>query len=271
MEKKRALWKAKIHEIIYEADSPNGKLFDVILLWMILGSVFLVIIESIPHINKEYSAFFNVAEWIITIFFTIEYVFRIISVDKPIKYITSFYGIIDLLATLPKYLSYFIPGAFALTTLRALRLLRVFRVLKLVRFMGASDRLVKALKASRAKIAVFLYAVIILIVLLGTLMYLIEGKEHGFVSIPKSIYWAVVTLTTVGYGDISPGTPLGQFVASIVMILGYGIIAVPTGIVTSELSQKPVANTEHCPSCMEDKHLEHSNYCHRCGTLLKDS
>ena len=180
-------WKSKLHEIIYEADTPAGKLFDLILLVVIVLSLILVMLESIPEIDAQYYAFFNVLEWIITILFSIEYVLRIISVKKPLRYILSFYGIIDLLSTLPKYLSFFIPGAYALTALRALRLIRVFRILKLVRYTGASTRLLLALKNSRAKIAVFMYAVAIITVVLGTLIYLIEGPEHGFTSIPKSI------------------------------------------------------------------------------------
>ncbi|MGB0837648.1 MAG: ion transporter [Flavobacteriaceae bacterium] len=263
-------WKSKLHEIIYEADTPAGKLFDLILLVVIVLSLILVMLESIPEIDAQYYAFFNVLEWIITILFSIEYLLRIISVKKPLRYILSFYGIIDLLSTLPKYLSFFIPGAYALTALRALRLIRVFRILKLVRYTGASTRLLLALKNSRAKIAVFMYAVAIITVVLGTLIYLIEGPEHGFTSIPKSIYWAIVTLTTVGYGDLAPMTPLGQLVASIIMILGYGIIAVPTGIVSSELGNEPSKGTLHCDTCMEDQHIDKSNYCHRCGQKFNE-
>ena len=262
-------WKAKLHEVIFEADTRTGKLFDVILFIMISISVLVVMLESISPIYAKYKPLFKATEWVLTIFFTTEYILRIIAVNKPWRYIFSFYGLIDLLSTLPKYISLFIPGAYALTTLRALRLLRIFRILKLGRHIGASERLMQALKASRAKIAVFIFAVSILIVLLGTLMYLIEGPKHGFDNIPKSIYWAVVTLTTVGYGDLAPGTAFGQFVASLIMILGYGIIAVPTGIVGAELKNEPVKNTEHCPTCLEDKHIANANYCHRCGARLK--
>jgi voltage-gated potassium channel len=271
--KKNRSWRSLVHEVIYETDTPKGKLFDVILLLAILASVLLVMLESVASIYTKYSNIFETVEWIITLFFTAEYILRIVCVKKPLKYVLSFYGIIDLLSTLPKYISLFVPGAYALTTLRALRLLRVFRILKLGRYVGASNTLMVSLSKSRAKIAVFLFSVLILTIILGTLMYLIEGPEHGFTSIPKSIYWAIVTLTTVGYGDIAPATLLGQLIASLVMIMGYGIIAVPTGIIGAEISQnqhESHLNSEHCPTCMEDKHLENSNYCHKCGSRLNE-
>jgi len=225
-------WRAKLHEIIYEADTPIGKLFDVILLIAILASIVLVMLESVESIDNKYHGLLDISEWIITILFSIEYIARIVVVKKPIKYITSFYGIIDLLSTIPKYLSLLLVGSHSLVAFRALRLLRVFRILKLTRYIGESTNFVRALKTSRAKIAVFLSFVLILCIILGTVMYLVESKESGFTSIPRSVYWAIVTLTTVGYGDIAPITPLGQFIASIIMIMGYGIIAVPTGIVS---------------------------------------
>ncbi len=266
-------WKDKLHEIIYEADTPAGKSFDVIILVMILASIILVMLESVSYLNDKYASLFNLLEWIITIVFTIEYFLRIIAINKPKKYIFSFFGIIDLLSTIPKYLSILFVGTHALVALRALRLLRIFRILKLVRFVGASNNLVKALRASRAKISVFLFAVLIASIILGTVMYLIEGSEHGFNSIPKSVYWCIVTLTTVGYGDISPETPLGQLIASIIMILGYGIIAVPTGIVSAEYTQqqskeKLPLNTQHCGNCNTDNHLDGAKFCHKCGEDL---
>ncbi|WP_025742125.1 ion transporter [Aquimarina pacifica] len=265
-------WKNKLHEIIYEADTPAGKSFDVIILIMILASIILVMLESVSFINDKYASLFNILEWIITIVFTIEYFLRIIAINKPRKYIFSFFGIIDLLSTIPKYLSVLFVGTHALVALRALRLLRVFRILKLARFIGESNNLVKALKASRVKISVFLLAVIIVSIVLGTVMYLIEGSEHGFNSIPKSVYWCIVTLTTVGYGDISPETPLGQFIASIIMVLGYGIIAVPTGIVSAEFAQqskeKLPLNTQHCSNCNTDNHVDGAKFCFRCGEDL---
>lgn len=264
-------WKAKLHEIIYEADTKQGKWFDIILILTILVSIILVMLESVDSFNIKYHKFLDISEWIITILFTLEYAARIITIKKPSSYIFSFYGIIDFLATIPKYLSIFFVGTNALIALRALRLLRVFRILKLVRYLGASANLISALKASKTKIVVFLFSVLILTIILGTIMYLIEGPDNGFTSIPYSMYWAIVTLTTVGYGDISPHTPIGQFIASIVMILGYGIIAVPTGIVTSEMTKAEndvIYNTQHCSNCSADKHLDSADFCHRCGEKL---
>ncbi|TYA57277.1 ion transporter [Formosa maritima] len=272
-------WKDKLHEIIYEADTPAGKLFDLILLVAILASIVLVMLESVKSIDVRFHNFLNISEWVITILFTIEYIARIISVKKPLKYITSFYGIIDLLSTIPKYLSIIFAGTHALVALRALRLLRIFRILKLARFLGASNNLVNALKASRAKISVFLFAVVIVAIILGTIMYLVEGEENGFTNIPKSVYWCIVTLTTVGFGDIAPQTPLGQFIAALVMILGYGIIAVPTGIVSAEYTaqNKPKeepkkdtvhVNTQCCANCLNEKHQDGAEFCFKCGCNL---
>ena len=263
-------WKEKVHEVIYEADTPAGKLFDVILLLVILLSILLVMLESIESIGTKYAYILNVAEWVITILFSIEYIARIISVEKPKTYVFSFYGIIDLLSTIPKYISLFALGTHSLVALRALRLLRVFRILKLTRFIGESANFGKALKRSRAKIAVFISFVIVLCIILGTVMYLVESNEEsGFTSIPRSVYWAIVTLTTVGYGDIAPITALGQFIASLIMILGYGIIAIPTGIVTSEMSKSEKElipnNTQNCANCNEDYHQDNADFCHKCG------
>ncbi|WP_299891844.1 ion transporter [uncultured Lacinutrix sp.] len=265
-------WKAKLHEIIYEADTPAGKLFDVVLLIFILASIILVMLESVKSIDAKYHNLLNIGEWIVTILFTIEYIARIVSVKKPIKYITSFYGIIDLLSTIPKYLSLIFAGTHALVALRALRLLRIFRILKLARYLGASNNLITAIKASRSKISVFIFSVVILSIILGTIMYMVEGEENGFTNIPKSVYWCIVTLTTVGYGDIAPNTPVGQFIASIIMIMGYGIIAVPTGIVTSELTRtkdKSIStNTQSCPSCASEYHRDDAEFCYECGHKL---
>ncbi|MFD1294064.1 ion transporter [Lutibacter holmesii] len=264
--------KRKVHDIIYEADTKHGKLFDVILIITIIISIILVMLESVESIDKKYHDILNFSEWIITILFTIEYIARIASIKKKSSYIFSFYGIIDFLATIPKYVSIFVVGSHALIALRALRLLRVFRILKLGRYLGASKSLHTALIASRIKISVFLFSVIVLTIILGTVMYLVEGPTNGFTSIPKSMYWAIVTLTTVGYGDIAPQTPLGQFIAGLVMILGYGIIAVPTGIVTSEMakSEEPKlhTNTQHCTYCSAHNHLDNAKYCHKCGEKL---
>lgn len=265
-------WKERWHEIIYEADSRAGKYFDLILIIAIIFSIILVMLESVKELDSQYHAFFNISEWVITVLFTIEYILRIITVKKPRSYIFSFYGIIDFLSTIPKYISLFIGGAHALVALRALRLLRIFRILKLVRFVGATENLGKALKASRYKIFVFISAVMIICVIIGTVMYLLEGDPSGFTSIPRSIYWAIVTLTTVGYGDIAPQTALGQLLASLVMILGYGIIAIPTGIVSVEMakgkSEKVHMNTYSCPSCSADKHKDDAKYCYKCGEQL---
>lgn len=265
-------WKEKWHEIIYEADSKAGKTFDLILIVAIIFSIILVMLESVEDLDAKYHNFFNIAEWVITILFSIEYVLRIVTVKKPKQYIFSFYGIIDFLSTIPKYLSLFIGGAHALVALRALRLLRIFRILKLVRFVGATNTLGKALKASRFKILVFISAVMIICVIIGTMMYLIEGDPSGFTSIPRSIYWAIVTLTTVGYGDIAPQTAIGQLLASLVMILGYGIIAIPTGIVSVEMAKDKAPNihlnTLSCQNCSADNHNDGAEFCYKCGEEL---
>lgn len=277
-------WKEKLHDIIYEADTPAGKLFDVILLFFILFSIVLVMLESVESIDSKYHDLINFWEWIVTILFSIEYILRIITVNKPLKYIFSFYGIVDFLATIPKYLSFFIVGSHALITLRALRLLRVFRILKLARYLGASNQLKDSIIASRVKIFVFLFAVLVSSVVFGTIMYLVEGEENGFTNIPKSVYWCIVTLTTVGFGDIAPQTALGQFITTIIMILGYGIIAVPTGIVSAEYAKssrkadediknnipkkKILLNTQRCSNCHEEYHDDDANFCKTCGNNL---
>ena len=266
-------WKDKLHEILYEADTRNGKIFDFVLFLLIVISIILVMLESIDSVDAKYHTFLDIAEWIITILFTIEYIARTISVKKPWKYIFSFYGIIDFLSTIPKYLSMFFIGSHSLIAFRALRLMRIFRILKLARFIGESNNFSRALKASRVKIAVFLSFVVILCIILGTIMYLIEGNSNsGFTSIPRSVYWAIVTLTTVGYGDIAPVTAFGQFIASFIMILGYGIIAVPTGIVSSEMTKaesgKLYTNTQACPNCMAEFHRDEAEFCYDCGNQL---
>jgi voltage-gated potassium channel len=276
-------WRRKVHEIIYEADTPAGKLFDIVLLIIIIISLILVMMESVPSLGAKYAEQFIFAEWIITIFFTIEYVLRIISINKPTKYIFSFYGIIDLLSTIPLYLTFFFGGLNALLAVRSLRLLRIFRILKITRYIGEADKLTKALKSSGPKIAVFLFTVLVVSIIMGTVMYLVEGPESGFVSIPTSIYWCIVTLTTVGFGDIAPVTPLGQFLATIIMIMGYGIIAVPTGIVSVEYSQNKKTkdataqdpnprqvNTQTCQNCHSEKHQDGSHFCHNCGYSLDE-
>jgi len=269
----KTTWKSKLHKIIYESDTAAGKSFDIALIIAILFSIVLVMLESVESFDAKYHNLLNISEWIITILFTLEYIARLVVINKPTRYIFSFYGIIDLLATIPKYVSLIFVGTQALVVLRALRLLRIFRILKLTMFIGASVNLISALKASKNKIAIFVFSIIVLTIILGTIMYLIEGPENGFTSIPLSMYWAIVTLTTVGYGDLSPNTPFGQFIASIVMILGYGIIAVPTGIVTSAMTRQDLkihTNTQSCPHCMADNHLDNAKYCHKCGGKLND-
>ena len=226
-ERPKHTWRTKLHEVIYEADTNEGKAFDVVLLLLIFVSIILVMLESVSHLNEEYGSWFIIGEWIITVFFSIEYVLRIISIKRPVKYIFSFYGIIDLLSTIPLYLTFFFAGTNALLAIRALRLLRVFRILKITRYVGESEKLKKALNDSRPKILVFLFAVLVLSIIAGTVMYLVEGPEHGFKNIPISVYWCIVTLTTVGFGDIAPVTALGQFIATVIMIMGYGIILIP--------------------------------------------
>ncbi|QTE23423.1 ion transporter [Polaribacter cellanae] len=262
-------WKEKLHEVIYEADTKEGKLFDVVLLIAIVASIILVMLESVKSFDDKYHNFLNISEWIITILFSIEYILRIISIKKPFKYIFSFYGVIDFLSTIPKYLSIIFVGSHHFAAFRALRLLRVFRILKLARYVGASNKLLLALKASKAKIAVFIFFIVIICIILGTIMYMIEGDEYGFTSIPRSVYWAIVTLTTVGFGDIAPQTPLGQLIASVIMILGYGIIAIPTGIVSSEMTKTTLdINTQTCPTCAAEKHKDKAKHCYNCGSKL---
>ncbi len=261
--------KKKLHEIIFEADTPAGKWFDIILLLSILASVVVVMLESVNSISNLYGAELRLIEWIFTILFTIEYFARIIATGKPLKYIFSFYGIIDLVSIIPTYMGLFISGTHTLSIIRSIRLLRVFRILKLVQFISEANTLMKALKASRAKIVVFLFAVLSLTFILGTLMYLIETPESGFTSIPRSIYWAIVTLTTVGYGDIAPQTVIGQTLASFIMIIGYAIIAVPTGIVGAEIAKtKSNSNTQACPECSKEGHDDDAEFCKYCGAKL---
>ncbi len=263
----------RLHEVIFEADTFWGKVFDVVLLIAIILSVVAVMLESVTEIRLNHGRALFIAEWIFTVLFTLEYIARLWSVNKPMKYATSFFGVIDLLSILPAYLALIISGAQAFLIIRSIRLLRVFRVLKMVRFLGEASQLSQALRASRIKILVFVGVVFVMVVILGTLMYMIEGQSNGFTSIPKSIYWAVVTLTTVGYGDIAPQTPLGQGLATLIMILGYGIIAVPTGIVSAEMAhtqKNPDAynNTRSCPHCGAEGHRNRATFCFNCGGAL---
>jgi len=263
--------KKQLHDIIFNTHTKSGKFFDIALMITIILSIIVVMLDSISKVHNDYGNLLFIAEWVFTILFTIEYVLRIFTTNHKIKYIFSFYGIIDLLAILPTYISLFLAGYQYLIIIRVLRLLRIFRILKLYRFIGASSHLVASLKSSRHKIAVFLSAVMAIVVVMGAAMYLIEGPEHGFRSIPESIYWAIITLTTVGYGDITPITPLGKTLAAMVMILGYSIIAVPTGIITSELSRKKKAEQDPeqcCDECGCEDHDKDAAYCKVCGKEL---
>ena len=261
-----------LHEVIFEADTKAGRAFDIVLLWLIVLSVLAVLLESVASIRQDYGDLLYRIEWFFTVLFTAEYLLRLFCVQKPSRYVFSFFGLIDLLSIIPTYLSIFVSGTQSLLVIRAVRLLRVFRVLKLVRFLGEADVLMTALRASRAKITVFIGSVLTFTVIIGAVMYLVEGEEHGFTSIPKAIYWAIVTLTTVGYGDITPQTTFGQALSAIVMILGYGIIAVPTGIVSVELSKAQDAmaavSTQACHACGRSGHDSDASFCKYCSGAL---
>jgi len=263
-------WRSRLHEIIYEAETRAGRAFDISLILAIILSVITVMLESVRSVGTRYGTVLHVAEWGFTLLFTVEYVLRLIAVRRPVRFATSFYGLVDLAAIAPTYVSLLFPGAQFLIVVRILRLLRIFRVFKLAAYLSESQVLARALIASRRRIAVFLLTVMTLVVVIGTILYLIEGEENGFTSIPRSIYWAVVTLTTVGYGDISPRTPFGQALAALVMIIGYGIIAVPTGIVSVELAQaaRKAVSTEACPSCSRQGHDVDATYCKYCAAKL---
>jgi len=267
--KKKLSLKEKLYEIIFGHHTVEGKMFDVILLWAILLSVIVVMLESVRSLQLKYGYLFTVVEWCFTIIFTIEYLLRIFIYKKPWKYMLSFYGIIDLLSTIPSYLGLFFIGPQYLLTIRIFRLLRVFRVLKLTRYMGESKNLATALKASRAKIIIFMGVIFSITVIIGTIMYIIENQypDSGFTSIPKSIYWAIVTITTVGYGDIAPQTALGQFLSAVLMFLGYAVIAVPTGIVSSEMvKQNP--DDISCDRCGNKVNDQDARFCKLCGEKM---
>ncbi|MEL7569857.1 MAG: ion transporter, partial [Eubacteriaceae bacterium] len=275
--------KRKMYKIIFESDTPKGKAFDIALLIAILLSTFVVLLQSVERINIEYGAFFSVLEWFFLIVFTVEYILRIICVDKPVRYIKSFFGIIDLLAILPMFIGMFITAAQILLIVRVLRLFRLLRVLKMSRFLAESNFLLKALKSSMPKIILFISTMVFVIIIAGSIMYVIEGPQSGYTSIPQSMYWAVVTVTTVGYGDISPQTTLGKLIASLLMISSYGILAVPTGIITYELAQtqrKATSNkdkaplqrneekTKTCTECLAEGLSENAVYCSQCGKKI---
>jgi voltage-gated potassium channel len=263
-------WRARLHEVIFEADTPEGKRFDVLLLIVIGLSVLAVCLESVHDLRSRYGFQLRIAEWVFTISFTVEYIARLLAVQRPARYAISFYGLVDLLAILPTYLSVLIPGAQSLLVIRALRLLRVFRILKLTHFLGEARLLGAAIRGSLRKIIVFLGAVLTVVLIAGAMMYVIEGEAHGFTSIPVSVYWAVVTMTTVGFGDIVPQTVLGRILASLLMIMGYGLIAVPTGIVAVEIGEavRTSTNTQSCPACGAEGHDNDAKFCKNCGAKL---
>jgi voltage-gated potassium channel len=274
-------WRSRIGHVIFTTDSRAARAFDVVLLWAIAASVVAVLLESVPSVRAAYGPALRTIEWAFTAAFTVEYVLRLLTARRPRRYAFSFFGLVDLVAILPAYLALLLGTSPLLVVLRALRLLRVFRVLKLTRYLGEASILGRALLASRAKITVFLTFVLTVVLIVGAVMYMVEGPEHGFDSIPIAMYWTIVTLTTVGYGDISPVTPLGRFLASLVMILGYGVIAVPTGIVTTELvraerqgppSLGPAApdgaRSDSCGACGATDHAPDARFCRRCGASL---
>ena len=267
-----ANWRRRLHEIIFEADTAAGRLFDLVLLAAILTSLLVVMLDSVAEYERRFKLQLTLAAWVLTILFSIEYILRVISVKRPFRYVFSFFGIVDLIATVPTYISLFVPGAQYLLIVRSLRLLRIFRVLKLSRFVVESQILVTAIRQSVPKITVFLGTVLSIVCIMGTLMYIIEGRAGGFTSIPRGMYWAIVTLTTVGYGDIAPRTALGQVLASVLMVMGYGIIAVPTGIVSVELANahRHAVSTQACPFCSAEGHDIDAVFCKACGEPLNE-
>ena len=264
--------KNKLYEIIFEADTPAGKYFDLVLIFMIVLSIIVVMLESVESLRLQYGMTFYYAEWFFTLLFTVEYILRLYCVNRPVKYAKSFFGVVDLLAVLPTYIDLLLPGSRLFLIVRVLRLLRIFRVLKLVQYVGESEMLFQAIKSSRRKIFIFMFTVLTLVIILGSLMYVVEGEKNGFTSIPMSVYWAIVTITTVGYGDIAPHTPLGQLLATFIMFLGFSIIAVPTGIVTVELNElfQSKTTTKVCENCLEGGHDNDAVYCKYCGNEIHE-
>ncbi len=264
-------WRLRWYTVIFEADTRAGRRFDVALLLLILCSVLVVIIDSVEVVREREFFLLGILEWIFTLLFTVEYVVRLLCVKRPWRYATSFFGVIDLLSILPSYLAFFLPEFHVLVDIRLLRMLRVFRVMKIPRYFDESQVLLQALRNSRHKIMVFLATMAILSIILGTVMYVVEGPKNGFTSIPVSMYWAIVTMTTTGYGDIHPHTPLGQMITSLAMLLGYGVIALPTGIVGAELAMSMMARkptTRTCPDCLTEGHEAEAGFCKHCGHAL---
>ena len=262
--------KTKLYDIIFESDTPAGKSFDLLLIFSILISVLVVSIDSVAHYNEKYGELLYLLEWLFTILFTVEYFLRIYCIGKPVLYMRSFYGIIDFLAIVPTYISLFLPASRYLSVIRILRVLRIFRILKLILYIGEANLLIKAILVSRRKIIVFFSSLLVMVTIIGSVMYLIEGEANGFTSIPRSMYWAIVTITTVGYGDISPQTVLGQAFASLAMIIGYATIAVPTGIISAEYSSiTHKKNCLVCPGCSSEDHEDEAQFCKTCGTGIE--
>ncbi len=264
-------WRLRLYTVIFEADTRAGRLFDQCLIGVILLSVAVVMADSVQALGDRWGAVFDVLEWCFTLLFTVEYVLRLTCVAHPWRYALSFFGLVDLLALLPTYLALFFPELHALIDVRVLRLLRVFRVFKLAAYMTEFQALAGAVRASVRKISVFLVVVLMIVLVVGTLMYVVEGPANGYTSIPTSIYWAITTMTTVGFGDITPKTDLGRFFASVMMLLGWGTLAVPTGIVTSEITARRMLvqpTTRTCPECLTEGHLPEARYCHHCGADL---
>ncbi len=263
-------WRLQVYTVIFEADTRAGRLFDQLLIAVILTSVAVVAADSVHSINVRYHRELTLAEWLFTLVFTVEYLARLACVRHPWQYVRSFYGVIDLLAVLPTYLALLVPEVGALIDVRILRLLRVFRIFKLTAYVTEYQAIGMALRASRRKILVFLAAVMMIVLVIGTLMYVVEGPAHGFTSIPTSVYWAITTMTTVGFGDITPKTDLGRLIASLMMLLGWGTLAVPTGIVTAEMTyaRRATVTTRTCQECLTEGHMPDANYCRHCGAVL---
>ena len=267
-------WRRRMHEVIFESETPEGRLFDKVIVVAILVSVGVVVLDSVRALNARHPWAFDAAEWFFTVLFTLEYLARLVSVQRQMRYALSFFGIVDLLSVLPTYVAFFFPEAQALIDVRVLRLLRIFRIFKLTEYLVEYQMLAEALAASRRKILVFLSAVMMVVLILGTLLYVVEGPEHGFKDIPTSVYWAITTITTVGFGDITPKTDLGRFIASVIMLIGWGTLAVPTGIVTAEMTVRhqlhgpPPGESRACARCGAIGHAPDAAYCRMCGAAL---
>jgi voltage-gated potassium channel len=265
-------WRRRMHEVIFESETPAGRVFDKVIVTAILVSVGIVIVDSVPAWSRGNRPLLDTLEWFFTLLFTIEYIARLLSVQRQLKYVLSFFGIVDLLSILPTYLAYFFPEMHALIDVRILRLLRIFRIFKLTDYIVEYQMLGSALAASRRKIMVFLSAVLMMVLVLGTLLYVVEGPKHGFEDIPTSVYWAITTITTVGFGDITPKTDVGRFIASVIMLIGWGTLAVPTGIVTAEMTAlryaPPTPMLHACPGCGATGHVADARFCRACGVPL---